>query len=372
MLFWAIPCVILMLFYAGYLLRIAWHFSRIKPATQPPQTLPTITVIVPARNESERVGACIRALCAQNYPPHKLEIILVNDHSDDDTVLVAQHAAGGDPRLRILNLDIQTGNAYKKAAVAFGIAHSKGEWIITTDADCKMEAGWLRSMAKHFQDRVAMVSGPVQLTGKGIFEEFQALEFMGLIAVGAGGIEAGSPTMCNGANLAYRRSAYEQVGGFQGIDYIASGDDELLMHKMAGLGLPIRFSKDKESIVRTPAQSTWAGFKAQRIRWVSKSRVYKRSSITTTLVLSYLAMAGIPLLAILAIWEPRLWWVVGAELLLKMTAEAFVLVQAAAFFDNLRLLVWLPFEQMAHITYVLWVGLAGNRKEYTWKGRTVR
>lgn len=371
MLFWAIPFLTLMLFYVGYLLRMAWYFGRIRPSRSR-FGKPSITVIVPARNECKGVEACIRSICAQDYPADKLEIILVNDHSEDDTVALAQKAAAGDRRFRVIHLDVQTGHAYKKAAVACAIAQSKGDWIVTTDADCTMGPGWLSAMSDHFVEDVAMVSGPVMLTGRGVFEEFQALEFMGLIAVGAGGIEAGTPTMCNGANLAYRKDAFEHVGGFEGIDQIASGDDELLMHKMASAGKGIRFSKDKGSIVQTPAQSTWEGFKAQRIRWVSKSRIYRRSSITWTLVLAYLAMAGIPLLAIFAFWEPRLWWVVGGELILKMTAEALVLVQAAAFFDNLRLLVWLPFEQLAHIAYVLWVGIAGNRKAYTWKGRTVK
>jgi cellulose synthase/poly-beta-1,6-N-acetylglucosamine synthase-like glycosyltransferase len=211
------------------------------------------------------------------------------------------------------------------------------------------------------------------LEAKSIFGQFQALEFMGLIAVGAAGIADKHPTMCNGANLAYRKSVFIEVGGFAGIDHIASGDDELLMHKIAALGkYKIRFAKSKAAIVHTHAQETWTDFKRQRIRWVSKSTHYKRSSITAILVLSYLAMLGFLFLLIAGIWDMRLWAILGIHLGLKIAAEFAVLYQAAVFFDKLRLLIWLPLEQLAHIAYVLWVGIAGNRKSYEWKGRNVK
>ena len=145
------------------------------------------------------------------------------------------------------------------------------------------------------------------------------------------------------------------------------------MHKIAALPeYSIQFVKEKEAIVRTHAQERWVDFKQQRIRWVSKSRHYKRRGITVTLVLAYLAMLGFPLLLFGGCWDARLWWICLGNLGLKMVAEAAVLVQAAVFFDKLRLLWWLPIEQVAHIAYVIWVGIAGNRKSYQWKGRNVK
>ncbi|MBK9450720.1 MAG: glycosyltransferase [Bacteroidetes bacterium] len=366
----------LLLFYVGYLLRCAWYWNGLKVKDRQKDSqekLPLVSVIVPARNEAANVAACVSAILAQNYPSERMELILVNDHSEDATVANAKSVASGHSNFKVLDLEAQTGAAYKKAAVAKGIAAAAGEIIVTTDADCTMGPDWLRTMVAQFDANTGLVSGPVLLDGKSIFGQFQALEFMGLIAVGAASIAAGSPTMCNGANLAYRRGAYDAVGGFAGIDHIASGDDELLMHKIATLPeFKIRFAKDRRAIVHTHAQETWAAFKQQRIRWVSKSRHYKRNSITWTLVLSYLAMLGFPVLLIVGFWDSRLWWMLLGHLGLKMVAEAAVLVSAAVFFDKLRLLWWLPFEQAAHIAYVLWVGLAGNRKTYQWKGRNVK
>jgi cellulose synthase/poly-beta-1,6-N-acetylglucosamine synthase-like glycosyltransferase len=236
-----------------------------------------------------------------------------------------------------------------------------------------MGKSWLSAMLDGFQEDTGMVSGPVTLEGDTLLMEFQALEFMGLIAVGAAGIAAKQPTMCNGANLAYRKSAFEAVGGFAGIDHIASGDDELLMHKIAATRqYQIAFVRNQDAIVHTAAQANWQDLKRQRIRWVSKSTAYKRRSITMTLVLAYLAMLGFPFLLVAGFWEPRLWAWLLSNLLLKILAEAVVIYPAAVFFGKLRLMKWLPFEQVAHIAYVLWVGIAGNRKSYEWKGRKVK
>ena len=366
-------CVALMLFYAGYLLRCAWYFGRIGSSEEEVEEWPSVVVVVPARDEEGKVGKCVANLVGQDYPAGKMEIVVVNDHSGDGTVAEARAAGQGHPGFKVVDLEAVQGTAYKKAAVKRGIEVSEGEWVLTTDADCRMGPDWLRTMAGQFRENVGMVSGPVELTGKGMFQEMQALEFMGLVAVGAGSIAAGAPNMCNGANLAYRRAAFEQVGGFSGIDHIASGDDELLMHKIAAeTDWEVVFAKERKAVVKTEALATWSAFRAQRKRWVSKSRAYKRKGITAILVLSYLAILGIPLLLTLAFFHPTLWYFFAASLSLKVLSEGIILSRAATFFARFGLLKWLLPEQLAHIAYVLWVGLAGNARSYNWKGRTVK
>jgi cellulose synthase/poly-beta-1,6-N-acetylglucosamine synthase-like glycosyltransferase len=368
-------CTALMLFYAGFLLRSTWFWCVIPhvPGEAEKGILPSVSVILPARNEAAHIQACVMAILHQDYPRDRYELILVNDHSEDDTLNRAMAAAAGNPNVKLLDLEGGTGPAYKKAAIAQGVSESNGEIIVTMDADCVMGRGWLSTMVAAFDRETGLVSGPVVLEGRGIFEQFQALEFMGLIAVGAAGIVSGKPTMCNGANLAYRRAAFAEVGGFGGIEHLASGDDELLMHKIAAqTSYRIRFAKHRSAIVRSHAQPTWKGFWQQRIRWVSKRRHYLRAAISWTMVLAYLAMLGFPVLAIAGFWDSRLWWLFGFNLLLKIGAEATVLYPAAVFFDKLRLLWWLPLEQVAHIAYILWLGIAGNRKQYEWKGRIVK
>lgn len=362
-----------MVFYAVYLLHNASLFASLKPHTSNKSHFPLVTVIVPARDEEDKIAACLQAISRQTYPKDKFEVLLVNDHSEDATVSIAENIAKSFPGLRILHLGEVQGPAYKKAAVALGISEAKGEIILTTDADCVMGAEWLSSMLAHFEPDTGMVSGPVALTGNKLFQRFQALEFMGLQLVGAGGIADGKPTMCNGANLAYRKEVFEEVGGFAGIDHIASGDDELLMHKIAASGTwKVRFAKSRAAVVQTEALPDVGSFRKQRTRWVSKSTAYQQKGITYTLILSYLAILALPVSAVLSIWEPQLMYWFLANLALKVLSEAVILRQATHFFKRKKLLWILLPEQVLHVIYVLWVGIAGNVRSYEWKGRKVQ
>ena len=363
-----------LLYYGGLVLRAAWYFSCARPALSS-SPLPRVSVIVPARNEAASIHQCLVSILCQDYPQELVEVVLVNDHSTDDTADIARQLAREHPRLQVLDLDIGGIYAYKKAAITAGVQHSSGEIIIQTDADCEMGRGWLRSMVHSFEPGVALVSGPVRLRyTQSLFQRMQALEHMGLVALGAGSLLAGRPNMCNGANLAYRRSAFEAVKGFEGVDVIASGDDELLMQKIRKLpGGRLGFCKNRQAIVDTPALTSWAAFKAQRLRWVSKSRYYPNRWVTFSQVMAYLAHAGFVVFGIMA-WQQgayATWW--GMAFIAKLLVDASLLCLAAVFFRNLPLLWLLIPMQPLYMLYVLWIGLAGNmRNTYTWKGRTVK
>ena len=388
-----IPGISLM-FYGLYLLHKAWFFTLLlkessgkkKSKGEISGNNRSVSVIIPARNEANNIENRLKSLILQDFTSDSLEIIVVDDASEDATFDLATAFAqkfaekSSSPKIKVVKLpDISTlpNNpaafiAFKKAALTFGIGKSSGEIIVTTDADCTAGPGWLGAIISSFSPGVKMVSGPVSLTGNSIFARFQALESMGLIAVGAASIREGRPTMCNGANLAYTRAAFEEVKGFEGIDHIASGDDELLMHKISQTASGcVRFAADPAAIVSTSAAQTWSEFKNQRIRWVSKSRHYSRSSISWVLVSAYVGMLIFPILGLMALagWE-TLPILLGA-FCWKIFTESVILYFAALFFNKLQLLVWLPVEQIFHILYVLWVGIAGNLLKYEWKGRNV-
>ncbi|MCS7075020.1 MAG: glycosyltransferase, partial [Bacteroidia bacterium] len=259
---------------------------------------PFVSVIIPVRNEAANIVRCLHSIESQDYPVPNYEIILVDDNSEDNTVVLAKSL--DIPNLRILHSTGNTKYAYKKVAITYAISQAKGEIILTTDGDCVVPRQWISGMVSQFDELTGMVAGPVRLTGNSWFQQFQRLEFCGLQLVGAGSIARNSPTMANGANLAYRKSSFDAVNGFQHIDSIASGDDELLMHKMFAVGLRVRFAKLKDVIVNTEACRTWEEFRNQRIRWVSKSTVYQNRRITLTLANAYLANLS---LFILLFWS---------------------------------------------------------------------
>ncbi len=353
-------------------MRGAWFFRKAQPSPSL-DNFPTVAVLIPARNEAANIEQCLATVLAQNYPTEKLEIFLVNDHSTDATAEIAERIAAEHSQLQVLHLAEEGINSYKKAAIALGVKRAKGEIILQTDADCVAGPDWVRSMASHFGPETALVSGPVELVpGSTLFERLQSLESMGLVALGAGSLRAGHPNMANGANFAYRKSVFEAVQGFEGQEAVASGDDELLLQKIHLAGYEMDFAKSQAAIVRTSTLSSWKAFKAQRIRWVSKSRAYLNRWANLTQVASYLAFLSFPVLGIAGYWEPMAWRSLGVFFILKFLIDLYLMGAATAFFQRKPLRWLLPLLQIAYIPYVLWIGLVGTfSTSYRWKERTV-
>jgi cellulose synthase/poly-beta-1,6-N-acetylglucosamine synthase-like glycosyltransferase len=365
-----------MLIYVGFVLRSTWHFMRIpcaSPATF--QLRPMVSVVIPARNEASNLARCLRSVLYQSYPAEFFEVILVNDHSTDATAAIAYVMAQTYPHLRVIDLQLDGPTvAYKKAALTAGVKAARGEIILQTDADCEVPDTWIECMVSHMGPKTGLVAGPVLLTHHDHWlQRLQTLELMGLVVLGGGSMAARQPNLANGANLGYRRAVFGEVNGFEGIDRVASGDDELLLQKIHRLGkYELRFVRCRSALVRTPAQATWPELKAQRLRWVSKARFYLNRWPNLIQAISYLAFLGLPTLAVLGFWQPSAAGLALQLFALKAIADLLLMYQAGRFFRNLPLLKWLPLLEVVYIPYVLWVGLVGNLvKHYRWKDRIV-
>jgi len=192
-----------------------------------------VTVLIAARNEEEKIALTIDDILAQDFPKHLMEVIIVDDHSTDRTAEIIRSYAPQGIKLLQLNEDKPL-NSYKKKAIAEAINQSTGELMVATDADCRMGPQWLSSIVNYYETRnPVMISSPVTyFEEKSLFENLQTLEFGYLVAMGASFIGNNKASTCNGANFAYRKDVFYEVGGFKGIDELASGDDELLLQKV--------------------------------------------------------------------------------------------------------------------------------------------
>ena len=173
-----------------------------------------VSVIIPARNEELRIGNCLQSLFNQSYPRAFTEIIIVNDFSTDDTLArVLEH---GDKCILLNLADYITGplNSYKKKAIETGIAHSSGELIICTDADCTMGADWIRTLVSAYEkENLQFIAAPVKIIPNGsVLSIFQTLDFISLQGITGAAVYKNLYPMSNGANLAYARKAYDAVG----------------------------------------------------------------------------------------------------------------------------------------------------------------
>ncbi|MBF9237183.1 glycosyltransferase [Hymenobacter sp. BT683] len=338
-------------------------------------TLPLFSVLIAARNEAANLPQLFLDLAAQTLHSSQFEVLIADDHSTDATAaLVAAAAQAMGFRLRLIPLaSSQTG---KKAALLAALQAARAPWLVCTDADCRVGPGWLAAYAALLErtPQANFISGPVLLTGPpNLLQLLMGLEFAGLVGVGGACITRQQPTMCNGANLAYRREAFEAVGGFVDNLHVASGDDEFLLHKIhAAFPESVHFLADAAAIVRTAAPETLPSLLRQRVRWASKWRHYQ-SAAPRRLALLVLG-ANVALTAGLGaglLW-PVLWpWVLAAWGI-KLGADAWFLSPVLAFFGQRKWLWGLLPLQVLYAPYALAVGAAGWRGGYQWKGRAVR
>ncbi|RBL93757.1 glycosyltransferase [Chitinophaga flava] len=366
----------------GYSVLMLWYslgwrkLPEFVPA-QPPAGNTRVTVIIPARDEAENVPALLKSLQQQTYPADLLEVIIVDDFSTDDTAgIITRFPATNVHLLRMQDLlsKDERLNSYKKKAIAMAIARAKGDLIVTTDADCVMGPRWIETIVQFYETyRPKFIAAPVSFyKERNFFMNLQSLDFITMQGITGAAAWLKSGTMCNGANLAYEKAAFHAVGGFAGIDNIASGDDMLLMYKIySAYPDGVMYLKSEEAIVRTLPVDTLKGFMNQRIRWSSKADKYEDKRLTWVLLLVYLFNVSMLVLGAIALFVPHWWPAFLILLLLKVTLELYFLVPVAGFFRKTALLIWFIPGQLFHIPYIVLAGWLGKFGSYQWKGRQV-
>ena len=330
-----------------------------------------ISVIIPARNEEENIGKLLSSLEKQTYPNHLFEVVVVDDHSTDNTATVVNSYSFA----KLIELGFDNINSYKKKAIETGIAVASGELIVTTDADCIVQENWLKTIAAFKEKANAIfIAAPVVMENRStILQTFQVLDFLVLQGITAASVQKRIHNMCNGANLAYERKAFFEVNGFSGIDHIASGDDMLLMQKIAQqFPGKISYLLSKDAIVTTEPPKTWKEFSSQRVRWASKATKYNDIKIFCALLLVYFFNCALLALFITGFWMNSFWLSLVGILIVKTIIELMFLYPVAKFYNKQNLIKWFPFFQPIHILYTVIAGWLGVFGSFEWKGRRVK
>lgn len=364
----------------SFLIIYYWVSWRSIPEYAPTRKDPSasLSVIIPARNEEENIIPCLQSVCAQHYPASLFQVVVIDDSSTDKTWELLQHFHCADKLVNSIRLENGEDDgfpAHKKRAIQTGIVAAQNNLIVTTDADCKHPETWLRTMASFYEDkRAAFIAAPVMLeSDSSVLQTFQALDFLVLQGITGASVNKNIHSMCNGANLAYEKEAFYSVGGFSGIDHIASGDDMLLMHKVADkYPKKVHYLKSRQAIVTSLPMQTWKDFFNQRIRWSSKARFYDDKRILLVLLLVYLFNLSFPVLLVAGCWFHVLWTYAAILWIAKTLVEIPFVYSVANFFGKTSLLKYFFFFQPLHIAYTITAGFFGQFGKYEWKGRRVR
>lgn len=380
--------VVLLLSFAYVLLLLlyiaGWHLQQRQSVSEDEQGSTMVSVIIPARNEAEHIVPLLESILNNRYPAGLVEIIVVDDYSSDDTAALAAEILNN-TNGRVLALKDylpadERINSYKKKALEIAVSESKGQLIITTDADCIVPENWISSIVSVYERQEAkFIAAPVVFSQTpmhpvaSVLLLFQSLDFMTMQGITAASARLGLGNMCNGANLAFDKKAFEAVNGYQGIDHIASGDDMLLMYKIQQrYPKGICYMKSKAAVVQTAAQESWKQFFNQRIRWSSKAGQYQEKKMTGILAVIYAFNLCFPVLTIAGFFDSFFWKLAGIVFLIKIVTELLLLIPVAFFFGKQRELWAFPLLQPLHILYIILAGFWGKFGSYQWKDRRVK
>ncbi|MBU0508519.1 glycosyltransferase [bacterium] len=340
-----------------------------------PAEWPSVSVILPARNEAAVLERTLASLFQQDYPGD-WEIVVVDDRSSDDTPRILEEIARSNGRLLAFRVTDPHPKSPKKNALALGIRESHGSIIVTTDADCTYSSGWLRSMISHMDPKVGVVAGltmfELPTPRVPFWQKTQWLDFIVQQFMAAGAVGYGVPSSCNGSNLAYRRQVYDEIAGFGTASNQVSGDDVLFAQRVAKLTKwKTVFATTTDSVVRSLSVLTVRELIHQRLRWASKGLAYRRSmsvflfglyafyfSWLAAPIIAILYPATIPGLALTALW--KLAWEFG---MVRLGCRLFRQTQLLPYF--------LPYV-ILHVTTSPLFGIGGLIFAYRWKGEWYR
>lgn len=368
--------VLLMFIYSSY---IFWWICGWKKTDEyipnSESNIKKISIIVPCRNESKNIIQLIECIKNQNFDTNCYELIIVDDHSIDcllEDLIKISTANYSSFNIKIIKLN--ENEKGKKLAITKGINCAKGEIIICTDADCKVGKNWLKNMSGSFANsEIKLIFGPVMFNiKKGFWYRLLQLDFLSLIAIGASSLQNKKPSMCNGANIAYLKSAFIEINGFEGNYHIESGDDEFLMHKIFyKYKNSVKFIKNRDAIVYTKAPADFNEFVNQRLRWASKAGHYQ--NIISKSLPYFVVILNFFLLFYLFI---SIFMLDFLNLLIifcyKIILDFVFFWSVLNFFNSRKLIMYIIPAQFFHCFYITFISLFTIGRKYKWKDREIK
>jgi len=350
-------------------LLLFWGLYRLKPGGNKDE--PSVSVIIPARDEAQNIDRCLTSLLNQDYPPQRYEIIVVDDESRDQTYEIAKSAlekregcnyklirlSSGNPRamvetrgstgIEIESVEVELSG--KKRALTYGIAASKGEILLFTDADCNVPSGWISAVVSHFEPEMDLVAGfTFREHGDSLWEKLYSLESLATATISAGSIGWGYPVTGSASNLAYRRSLFEQLGGFKDMSSKASGDDTLFLQKANRVGrAKAKYMTSPDSFVTTDMPKSPAEVLTQRLRRFTTTLDFSPALLllSALVFLFYLLLILSP---IGLLYAPGFFQIALLCLGAKFIVDLLVLYKSTGIFRKRYLLKYLPILELVY------------------------
>ena len=328
-----------------------------------------VSVLIAARNEVKNIKKLLQSLYNQSFDKNHFEVIVIDDHSTDDTSEVSEHFRVLHPEMN-LKLLKATGSG-KKQAISQALHAADNELVMVTDADCELPEHWIEVMVDYFMNHnLKMLLGPVLLSpANTLFEKLQVLEHLSLIASTAGSAAIGMPVMCNGANMMYDRQAALDVEKYRTDMKIASGDDMFLMEQFIKHygSQSVKFLLDNEAIVKTETKPNLKSFFRQRSRWASKTKAYTNWKIIATALIVLMFNLSIVFFFLAGFFMPVFWIFFVLYIIMKTLIDFPILKRITHFMKQHKLLRWMFPLEFVYPFYVVFTAFSGIFSNVKWK-----
>ena len=348
--------------------RQSWkRLSSFKVFLPDPDEWPTVSVIIPFRNEKDNLATLVASLNKLDYEINKLDFIFVDDHSEDGS---------SDFDFSVVKFKCQVlrlnGGHGKKAALTMGINSSTAEWIATTDADCIVKPMWLKSMIRKGDDSgTVMVCGTVKISSvPSFFTQLQSIEMLTIQHIGAASLSNGTPLVNTGASLLFKRNVFHEVKGYESSMDIPSGDDTFLMIEMNNRypGAVVADISNNAAVETLPMLRMKELFH-QHVRWGQKTVKYKSSTIKFIGLLTFLSsfLFFIQLLGVILLdWSV---FYLVLTILLRAFAELRFLRILERYFNIRHTIAAKLAMVFIYPLFLVAVAISGFFFSPTWKGR---
>ena len=347
-------------------------FDKVKVDTKNHEFLTRFSVIIPFRNEANRLPKLLVSIAELEYTKSFFEIILVDDDSTDDSVQFINDFCTDNPDIDIqLIKNIRSSNSPKKDAISIAIPKAKYDWIVSTDADCILPTSWLTSFNNSIvTNKPNMLVAPVSFKCTSSFlSQFQLTDFLSMQGATIGSFGIQQAFMANGANLAYRKDLFLTLNGFEDNNFIASGDDVFLLENFIAYDKSrVLFLKNIEALVKTFPTDTWAELLQQRKRWAAKASHFKSPFAKGIGVIVFFANCLVIFSLIMGFFNQQLLWL----LIPKIVIDTILIYKTAHLYqEQLKLIsyfktvVFYPF-------FTVFIAVSSMFGSFKWKGRNFK
>lgn len=359
--------------YVVFILQLIFGFDKVKTFVRTDEKPVTkFSIIVPFRDEEKNLPKLLKSISKLNYPKDLFEIILIDDFSTDasERVYIKWRMENGLIETTLLE-NLRLSNSPKKDAISRAIPILKHEWVVTTDADCTVNKNWLLILDNFIQkNNVEMVVGAVVYkTKNNWFHQFQQLDLLSLQGTTIGSFGIGKPFMCNGANFAYTKKLFNEIGGFGGNNKMASGDDVFLLQKaLKNHADKVHYLKNTDTIVKTKPENDLYKLFMQRVRWASKttgySGYYSKSLAIVVLAMNLSLVVGLYLL----ITNFLNWQTLLIDFSVKYFVDYLLLLKSNQYLRKGKFIFPLA-SSLVYPFFSSFVGLYSLVGGFTWKER---